>query len=213
MKRNDTQLLRGKLLENARQMFIKRGIQTLRMDDLAKKLGISKKTIYVLIKDKASLVKEVIEDYVDQERKINENIRRNASNPVEEMVMLMSHVLQQTKELNPQVLFDLQKFYPESWDIFHHYRSSFMFDFIHTNVKTGVEHNFYRSDLKTDIVAKFYIGAIKVISDQSLFPSKHYPFVSVVKEYLEYHLRAIVTEKGLKELLTLKNKSFHEIHK
>lgn len=208
MRRNANSELRENLLEHARQMFVKQGIKSLTMDEIAKSLGMSKKTIYVLVRDKSQLVLEVIERYVNNEKKTNEAIKAKAKNPIEEMMLVMEHVLQQTQELNPQVLFDMQKHYPESWQVYHHYRNSYMYDFIYTNIKSGIEKGLYRNDFKTDMVTKFYTGALSIITDQTLFPSKHYKFVTVLKEFIQYHLRAIVTPKGLEELLHHQNNSF-----
>ena len=199
-RRNVSVELRENLLEQARQMFVKQGIKSLTMDEIAQKMGMSKKTIYVLVRDKSELVLEVIERYINNEKKISEEIRAKAVNPIEEMILVMAHVLQQTKELNPQVLFDMQKYYPESWQIYHHYRQSYFFDFIQSNIKNGIKDGYYHNNFKIDMVVKFYIGSVSIISDQILFPSKYYTFVSVLQEYIQYHLRSIVTTKGLEEL-------------
>lgn len=201
MRRNVNSELRENLLEHARQMFVKQGIKNLTMDEIAKSLGMSKKTIYVLVRDKSELVLEVIERYVNNEKKTNEEIKARAKNPIEEMMLVMEHVLQQTQELNPQVLFDMQKYYPESWQVYHHYRNSYIFNFIYNNIQNGIERGLYRNDFKIDIVTKFYTGALSIISDQTLFPAKHYKFVTVLKEFIHYHLRAIVTPEGFKEML------------
>jgi AcrR family transcriptional regulator len=200
MRKKEKSFLRDNLLEHSEEMFIRHGITCLTMDHIAKKLGMSKKTIYSLVRDKSHLVLEVIERYVQKEKKINEKIRLTAQNPIEEMVLVMAHILQQTKELNPQVVFDLQKYYPESWQVYHHYRNSYMIEFISANIKKGVENGFYRSDFNIDMITKFYIGALNIITDQTLFPSKHYKFVNILKEFIQYHLRAIVSAKGLEEL-------------
>lgn len=207
VKSNVNNEVRERLLEQAQQMFMKQGVKNLTMDEIAKTMGISKKTIYVQVKDKSELVLETIKRYVNNEKTITTQIRNKTQNPIEEMVLLMNHILLQTKELNPLVLLDIEKYYPASWKIYKHYRNHYIFDFIHTNVKEGIAKNYYRDDLKSDVVTKFYIGALNMIIDQGLFPTSRYTFVSVLKEYTQYHLRAIVTSKGLKELLHYQNNS------
>ncbi|HRN94188.1 MAG: TetR/AcrR family transcriptional regulator [Chitinophagales bacterium] len=205
MKSSENLVLLENLLKHAEMMFMKQGIKGLTMDDLAKEMGMSKKTIYALIRDKEHLVQEVMNYYVKKEVKTVEQIRKQAKNPIEEMVLIMSHVLQTTKELNPQVLFDMQKLYPKSWQIFHDYRNGYIFNFIHSNIEAGIKNDYYRSDIETDIITKFYLGAINVITDQALFPIKQYSFVALLQAYIQYHLRAIVSQKGLQELLQYKD--------
>lgn len=205
MKRSENIALFESLLEHAEIMFMKQGIKSLTMDDLAKEMGMSKKTIYSLIRDKEHLVQEVMRFYVKKEVSIVEQIRKLAKNPIEEMVLIMSHVLQKTKELNPQVLFDLQKIYPKSWQIFNDYRNGYIFNFIFSNIENGIKNNYYRSDIDVDVITKFYLGAINIITDQTLFPIKKYSFVGLLQSYINYHMRAIVSPKGLQQLFQYQN--------
>jgi len=194
------------LLEHARQMFLKHGIKSLTMDMIAKSLSMSKKTIYLMVRDKSQLVKEVIERYVSSEYEVHEVIKRNSENPLHELVLMINHVLKQTDGFNPETLFDMQQLYPESYTLFNKHRTTFLYNRLVENMEAGVEAGLYRSDFNKDVIAKIYIGMLKVFVDQQLFPSKKYPFVLVLKEYLDYHLRAIVTEKGLQELQLQKQK-------
>ncbi len=170
------------------------------MDMIAKSLSMSKKTIYLMVRDKSQLVKEVIERYVSSEHEVHEQIKRMSENPLHEMMLMISHVLKQTDGFNPETLFDMQQLYPESYKLFFHHRTTFLYNRLIENMEAGVQAGLYRGDFNKDVIAKIYIGLLKVFVDQQLFPAKKYAFVDVLKEYLDYHLRAIVTDKGLAEL-------------
>ncbi|MDB5284174.1 MAG: TetR/AcrR family transcriptional regulator [Bacteroidota bacterium] len=177
---------------------MKHGIKTLTMDEIAKGLGMSKKTIYQFVDNKSELVKLTLSDYLDEERSQLEIILKNSSNSVEEMIKMIEYFLQVLGEFNATALYDLQMYYPETWDMFNDYRFNFMLGCINDNLQNGVKQGYYRKDLKTEIIAKIYILGVETLFNQDLFPAKQFAFLNIYREYLNYHLRGIVSAKGLK---------------
>jgi AcrR family transcriptional regulator len=188
------------LLQKSAELFKKHGVKNLTMDDVAKELGMSKKTIYYFVENKAELVKLTMQNYLDEERQQIGNILKSSQNSVDEMIQIISYFFKQVQEFNPSVLNDLQKYYPETWDIYEKYRFDFMLNIISKNLESGVKQGVYRTDLHTDIVARIHIGGTDILINQQLFPSKKYVFIEAYKEYLKCHLRGIVSPKGQKYL-------------
>lgn len=170
------------------------------MDDLARELGMSKKTIYRFVEDKRDLVKQTMQFYLDNERKTLEAILSPSKNSIDEMIEMISYFMNQVQEFNPSALNDLQKYYPETWEIYNQYRFHFMLSKISENVKNGIKQGVYRTDLNADVISRVYIGGIDMLINQQLFPSKKYAFIDTYTEYLKYHFRGIVSAKGLKIL-------------
>jgi len=191
---------RALLLGQAQKMFVTHGIKNLTMDMIAKSLKMSKKTIYVMVRDKSHLVKEVIERYIQEELRMFSEIRSNAENPLHELVLIVNRALEQTEGFNPDTLFDMQRYYPECYQMFAHHRNTFLYQQLVENMQAGSAQGFFRSDFNPDVIAKIYTGQLQILVDQSLFPSAKYPFVEILKEYLDYHLRAILTLNGHEEL-------------
>lgn len=196
MKNKQLQLL----LEKSGELFKKYGIKNLTMDDLAKEMGMSKKTIYTFVEDKSELVKLTMQNYLEEERRQLEDILKPSKNSVDEMIQMISYFFNQVREFNPSALNDLQKYYPETWEIYNEYRFHFMLNRVVENLEKGVSQGVYRKDLNADIISKIYIAGIDILINQFLFPSKKYVFIDTYKEYLNYHLRGIVSPKGLKFL-------------
>lgn len=170
------------------------------MDDIAKELGMSKKTIYQFVENKAELVKLSMQNYLQEERNQLDSILQASKNSVDEMIKMMAYFFEQVQDFNPSALNDLQKHYPEAWDLYNEHRFHFMLDMITRNMETGVAQGLYRSGLNADVISRVYIANTAVLIDQQLFPSDKYVFLDTYKEYLDYHLRGIVSEKGLKYL-------------
>lgn len=188
------------VIQKASDMFRKYGIKSLTMDDIARELGMSKKTIYRVVDNKADLVKLVVVDYLQQERTYMESILTGATNSVDEMIHIGDYFFNQMREFNAYALHDLKRYYPETWNIYNDYRFNFVLTRIKENLTNGIKQGLYRSNMSPDILANIYIGGIDILVNQELFPVKKYAFVDLYKEYLNYHLRGIVSAKGLKLL-------------
>ncbi len=188
------------LLQKTGELFKKYGVKSYTMDDVAKELGMSKKTIYQFVENKAELVRLTMQAYLEAEQNQLEGILTASKDSIDEMIHMVAYFYNQVREFNPSVLNDLQKYYPETWEIYNNYRFDFMLAMITKNIKSGVAQGVYRPDLDADVIAKIYIANIDVLINQDIFPSKKYVFIDTYKEYLNYHLRGIVSEKGLKYL-------------
>jgi AcrR family transcriptional regulator len=190
----------GILLEKSGELFKKYGIKNLTMDDVAKELGISKKTIYHFVENKAQLVQLTMQNYLEEEQKQLEAILKSSQNSVDEMIQMISYFFNQVRDFNPSALNDLQKYYPQTWDIYNNYRFHFMLTSIAENLENGIKQGVYRNDLNADVISRIYIAGIDILINQDFFPAKKYVFIDTYKEYLNYHLRGIVSAKGLKYL-------------
>ena len=73
---------RIRIQEKARDMFMRLGIRSVSMDDIAAALGMSKKTIYQSFADKDELVDSVIGDFIDQAEAEALGFSRKAANAV-----------------------------------------------------------------------------------------------------------------------------------
>ncbi|TAL46559.1 MAG: TetR/AcrR family transcriptional regulator, partial [Chitinophagaceae bacterium] len=104
--------IRGK----ANDLFMQYGLRSVSMDDIAAALGISKKTIYQFFSDKDELVDAVVDDELRQTQHDCIFCKTNALNAVEEMFLTMEQIHEQFRNMNPMVLYDLQKFHPTAYE-------------------------------------------------------------------------------------------------
>lgn len=188
------------LLHKSREMFMRSGVKSMTMDDIARELGMSKKTIYQFVSNKAELVNKVLNEYLSEERKQVDTILSKSSNAVDGMINMVEYLLNVLHDFNPASLNDLQKYYPEAWKIYDEYRYQYVVTRIRENLDNGVKQGVYRADMDADIIARIYVRGIDMILDQQMFPQKRYSFFNLYKEFLKYHLRGIVSPKGLKIL-------------
>ena len=192
--------MKDKILQKAADMFLNLGFKSVTMDDIAKEMGISKKTIYAHFSTKLKLVQAATFFVIDN---INETIHTICSrnhDPIEEIFTIKSVVHDQLKNEKSSPAYQLQKYYPR---IFKQVKDK-QFDSVSLcivdNLKRGIKDGYYRSDINIDLITRFYFSGNMSLTNYELFPIEVYD-ISILKDaFLEYHVRAVATEKGLKIL-------------
>ncbi len=196
-----------KLIQSARQVFMQYGIKSVNMDDMARHLGMSKKTLYVYVKDKEELVHRTVIGHCLVEDKQIKEICQRGLNAVDEQFEIMHWVLEMLNNIHPSIIFDLQKYHPEVFSEMLEHRHRAIYDCMMQNMKKGQREGLYRKDFNAEAIAKFYIARIDLIFDQKLFPIKEWSIPQVYMEMFKYHIRGIASEKGIEYLATKKMKS------
>ncbi len=192
--------MREKILHKAKELFLNLGFKSVTMDDLAQEMGISKKTIYSHFENKTKLIEETtmhifwfISNGIDA-------IVAQKKNPIEELYEIKRFVMLHLKDEKSSPSYQLQKYYPKLWDLLRGKQFEIMQDCVLANVKRGVEQGIYRDNLNIDFVARIYFSGVMSVKDGNMFPSHKFPMSQLMDNYLEYHLRGIVTPKGRKIL-------------
>ena len=98
----------------AQELFLRFGIRSVSMDDIANHLGMSKKTLYQYFADKDELVDAVIHDHINEIQHECAHCRTNAKDAVHEIFLTMDHITDELSNMNPMVLYDLEKFHHRS---------------------------------------------------------------------------------------------------
>src|SRR3954463_11909678 len=107
-----------KILKASLQLFFKYGIKHVTMDDIARELGMSKKTIYQFYKEKDDLVNQLCDmELKGQEFEFDE-MNRTARDPIHEIMLISIKMREMMRNINPIFFLDLQKFYPVAFQRF-----------------------------------------------------------------------------------------------
>ena len=185
-----------KILKKSSEMFMTYGIKSVTMDDISRANGISKKTLYRYVDNKADLLNKVLVLQNEEEKLALIECKEQANNAIEEMILISRYVNKLLQSINPSAVYDLQKYYIEHWNLMRSLHEKYIFNLIKENLKIGIQENLYRDDMNIDIVAKLYGGTSHLILDTNLFPINQYKRSDLHREMVRYHLYSIVSEKG-----------------
>lgn len=190
---SDTQF---RIQDQAKTLFIKFGFRSVSMDDIAHSLGISKKTIYLYFKDKDELVKAIVEqDICDTEAECT-NCLAIADNAIDEIFITMDNIIKHIKNMNPTILFDLQKFHFDSFTKIIEHKNTFLLSFIKKNLKRGMDEELYRNDLNVEVLSRFRLEMLFLSFNLDVFPPNEFTLSDVTQIILENFIFGLVTEKG-----------------
>ncbi len=198
-----------KILAAIERLFMRYGIKSVTMDDISKKLGISKKTLYQQVDNKADLIHKIMHQHIAAEMEEMERIRSRSKDAIDEMLGVSRYVTQMLREISPATIHDLQKHYPDAWQLMESLHQQHFYDFIKTNMEQGIREGLYRSDFDPDIIAKLYVAKTMLVVDQDIFPLRNYNKEKLFEAFIEYHIHGVASTKGLKKLeryLSVKNK-------
>ena len=186
--------------EKATVLFFQRGFKNVTMDDLAMSMGISKKTLYSHFENKLDLVKRCAQHIFDQACLEIENVKQQAEHPIQELYSVKSLVLKYFANETTSPIYQLQKYYPEVYNHIKNQEYDRMGGLVKNSLKEGMASNLFRDNIDVDFVSRLYLIGIGGLRDIDFFPPSKYQIKQVIENYLEYHLRAIVTPKGLEIL-------------
>lgn len=190
------------ILSETLQLFLKFGIKSLTMDDIAKKLCISKKTLYVHVKDKEDLLENAVILFSKAEQHQIEEICGRGLNAIDESLEIKRWVLDMLQNIHPSVAYDMEKFHPRVHKKMVESRQAIIYKCVYGNIVKGQKEGLYRPEINPDVLAKLYVGRMEVLFDQELFPNKQYSVSDVYMEWFSYHIHGMATAKGI----TLLNK-------
>jgi hypothetical protein len=103
---------------------------------------------------------------------------------------------EQLRQVPPMVIYELKKYYRESWEQMEALHSKYIYRTIISNLNKGIESGHYRADINPDVIAKLYVGKSFLLVDEEIFPVKEYERQRLFREFIHYHLRGIVSAKG-----------------
>ncbi|RYF80364.1 MAG: TetR/AcrR family transcriptional regulator [Chitinophagaceae bacterium] len=194
-----------RIIERSHELFNKYGIRSVSMDDIAAQLGMSKKTLYQHFTDKEELVDACFGGVLEHHRHQCMADQQNADNPIHEMFLALDMMQEMFAEMNPSVLFDLQKYHPAAFKKFQEFKYSFLYKVISSNLERGISDELYRADIDIDVLARLRIESVMLPFNSDLFPQNRTQLVHIEQQIFEHFLFGLATTKGLKLIQKYKN--------
>jgi AcrR family transcriptional regulator len=190
--------IKERILKGAQELFMKYGVRSVSMDDVARHLSVSKKTLYQYFADKDEIVTMVSEFHLRHEQQQYETLRSAAENAIDELVKISTCIKRDLQKMNPSLLFDLQKYHPKAWNVWLGHKQQYMGQSIIRNLKQGIEEGFFRPEINTDILAAARLELIQITFNEEVFPADKYNLAEVNLQIFEHFVYGVLTEKGRK---------------
>jgi AcrR family transcriptional regulator len=187
---------KGNILKGVDGLFMRFGLKSITMDDIASKLSMSKKTIYQYFKDKDSLVSEFVKGFLDQQKIELLKIRKESKDVIEELVKTSEYLKTKVCNVNPVVLLDLRKYHPAAWKIFQDHKKEFIQNHISETLRNGMFDGYFRKNMNVKIISRMRIEQIEQGYNPDIFPVEEFPSSDVQIQLFDHFVYGICTLKG-----------------
>ena len=189
--------LRNKILKAAMTEFLHKGVKSVKMDDIANTLAISKRTLYEIYSNKEELLLEAVRIH---EEEFNEHMiqysQSKSHNVMDIIIEFYKKKLLAIADVSPLFLVELRKYkqvveYLDNLHIERHNNALLFF-------RRGVKEGYFRSDLNFDVILKTSSASINYAMETQLY--KEYSISTIMHNTIFLYLRGICTANGIKKL-------------
>jgi len=190
--------VKERILFKAADLFMRYGIRSVTMDEIAGQLGISKKTIYHFFADKDEIVEGVIDKEIQQNECKCDTYLKSSENAVHEVFISFEGTEEMFKAMNPLMMYDLEKHHYKAHKKLRDHINKYMYQVIYENLERGIKEKLYRPEINIDITAKHRIESAFIMFNQDVFPHGRYLITEVSRELGLLYMYSIATPKGVK---------------
>ena len=200
--------MKEEIVKRALNDFMQYGFKTFTMDDLASKMGISKKTLYEHFPSKNDLVEAVLDYALDMSCKDVEAFVQGDGSVIENVYRNQKKVKEIFNINSDRPIWELQKYYSKTYERMEIEFAKSDVRFIDKLLEKGWKEGLFREDINVNFYKTFYSSVQRLCAVANTFPEREFPFWDTIYTLMEYFFRILVNEKGMKELervLQLKN--------
>jgi len=198
------------ILKHSYELFMRFGIRRTTMDDIAKSLGISKKTIYEHYRDKNEIVEVATEVYLEKQIHKWKTTVQESKNAIEQLYQFSNCIRQDIKNLNEMALYDLQKFHRSAWTKYVKFKKEFVFNSLVNTIRSGIREGYFRESIHPEILATLRIEEIQLSFNKNVFPEGKYTMEDIQFQLYYHFVYGLLTEKGKKLYEDINKNHIHE---
>lgn len=188
--------LKERIIATATEAFTSNGIKSITMDDIANRLGISKRTLYEVFADKESLLKNCILKVQAERDRYSQGVYEQSHNVLEVILAVFQKSIEIFHSTNKRFFDDMKK-YPKVYEMMKSSRDSDS-EKTMSFFKSGVEQGIFRADINFAIVNLLVREQFDLLLNTEI--CKEYPFIEVYESIMFTYIRGIATEKGARVL-------------
>ncbi len=138
------------------ELFVKYGIRSVTMDQIAGQLGISKRTLYETFENKNELLKSGLEYFINIKNTRANEIIKKSDNVIQAMFILRKKGEEMKKKVNPLFFEDIKKYYPEICSLLTSRSNNKDYSITYTLIKKGIKDGIFKKELNVELVNIFF---------------------------------------------------------
>jgi TetR/AcrR family transcriptional regulator, cholesterol catabolism regulator len=189
--------IREKIIEEALSQFLTYGIRNVTMDRIAANIGISKRTVYEIFKDKTELIHTCIKELRQKHEERNHEIISSSRNVIDTIFTFMREGIKNMSSINPVFFMDMKKFYSSTWNALAEENEKNVLCLTEKLLDKGIKEGLFRDDINKTIIAKLFNEQMNLLADEKVFPRNEFNYAEVFQSLTINFMRGISTRKGI----------------
>lgn len=190
--------MEDQIVAKATDMFINFGFKNVTMDEIAKEMGISKKTIYKFYENKEILVNESILTIQKKWYEIFDQVLNQGLNAIQENLEIHNRFTSFFKNSDTPLIYQLKKYYPQVYENLNILESEELSRFLSLNIEKGISEGYYREDVNIKMYNLLFNIVTKAITENCKTEKE----INKLHLWaLEHHMRAMSSELGKIEIV------------
>jgi AcrR family transcriptional regulator len=192
--------LQDRIITVAFELFLKYGVRSVTMDQISGELGISKRTLYEIFRDKNTLLREGMDYFSNIKRSEAKEFLKKSDNVVETIYLLARKGEEMKRSINPLFFEDIRKYYPDvhiQLTTEGKYRD---YSITRDLLRKGISNGLFKKGLDVEIVNNFIHQVMNIVMNEEVFPKDRHSHENIFKNIIMPYLIGISTEKGQEQI-------------
>jgi len=186
---------RRRILDKAGELFFQFGYKRVTMDDIARELGMSKKTIYLHVPSKDALVETYMLSFLEETIGKATATFQGAEDVVELTQRLLPFLRERFSKISPVMMADMQRYYPHLWEQINERRMAVLGLYIGL-LERDREAGLIRPEVNPKVMAKIIMTVVQEVANPATFMELQVPLPDVMDTFINLMLRGALTSQG-----------------
>jgi AcrR family transcriptional regulator len=192
--------IKNRIIDSAMEQFFTYGFRSITMDDVAVKLGMSKRTIYKHFPGKEVLLKEVIDkkraEIENQMETLVSGIDKDDTDIMEMIKSVIGYMKDQIREIKPPFILDLERISPELISYIEDFRLNLIKDYFGRIIHEGMRRGIIRDDIKDSVLVDIYYNMIRILISSEIIDYHHMDSIELADTIVKIFFEGVLTEEG-----------------
>jgi AcrR family transcriptional regulator len=191
--------LKERIIENASSLFFHKGVKSMTMSDIANELGISKRTLYEVFRDKEDLLETCIDLYIQKANKAMQTLTGDSEDVIDAMMRIYAWNLNEIQTINRSLMSDLKKYYPNLYKSIERNQNDNSLVLLPL-LNKGVEQGLIRNDVNFEIILWLVRSQFRALMNEDYFPVEKFSLNEYIRAIILSFIRGIATPDGNKKV-------------
>ncbi|GHT64800.1 TetR family transcriptional regulator [Bacteroidia bacterium] len=187
--------LKDRIIENATTLFFQKGIRSITMSDIANEMGISKRTLYEVFRDKEELLEECVNYHMGKADREIKQMTEDSKNVVDALMLIYAKHLREAKDVNKSVIHDLKKYHSHIYEKIECRQKEGVNTFMPL-FQRGREQGLLRDDVNFEILLWLLKSQFKALMEDNYIPTDKYSADEFIRAIILNFIRGISTPMG-----------------